>query len=145
MCPPRLATCPERSTRPGADVLELVTFPDVEAWAVEYLAAHLSVPVSTRVPNPRPITFVAVRRDGGTAQSVVTETARLGIRCWAATDEDASDLSLLVRALLMASPGEGPVRSVNRGASSAPSYLTEESGQPLRFFTVELVIRASAT
>lgn len=131
-------------------MLPLVLFTDAEAWAVDYLSGFLStrpetyaagVTVSTRVPSPRTGRMVVVRRDGGPRQTPVSEVARLGVRVWAATDEDAADLTALVRAALAASPGEGPVRAMTE--ISGPSYVVEESGQPLRYVVVELTMRAT--
>lgn len=131
--------------------MPLVVFPDMEAWAVGYLASALAarsepfaagVRVSTKVPNPRLPRMVVLRRDGGPRQTVVTEVVRLGIRVWAENDEVASDLTQLVRALLAASPGTGPVRKADE--ISGPSYITEESEQPFRYLVVELTTRGSA-
>lgn len=128
----------------------LVFFSDVEAWAVGYLQSALDsrpelyaagVYVTTAVPVERQPRMVILRRDGGPRTSVATEVARLGVRVWAETDETAADLTQLVRALLAASPGEGPIRAYVETAG--PSYLTEESGQPLRFFTAELTARSA--
>lgn len=128
----------------------LVLFADAEAWAVDFLAGFLSaraepyaqgVRVSTRVPEPRADRMVVVRRDGGPRQTPVSEVARLAVRVWATSDEDASDLTNLVRAALASSPGEGPVRAATE--ISGPSYVIEESGQPLRYVVVELTMRAT--
>lgn len=131
-------------------MLPLVLFADVEAWAVDYLTGFLSsrpetyaqgVMVSTVVPNPRADRMVVVRRDGGPRRSPVSEVARLGVRVWATTDADAADLTQLVRAALAASPGSGPIRAAVE--ISGPSYVVEESGQPLRYLVVELTARAN--
>lgn len=132
-------------------MLPVVIFPDVEAWAVGYLAAQLAgwpepfvdgVYVSNEVPNPRLDRMVIVRRDGGPRLDVARESARLGIRVWgpAENDADTNDLTQLVRALLAASPGEGPVRRYTEIAG--PSTIPDESDQPLRYFTAELTARA---
>lgn len=131
--------------------MELIVGPDVEAWAVEYLSEGLAalpdpvaqgVLVATRVPTERAPRMVVVRRDGGTRLDIVREVARLGVRVWGGTDEEVSDLTALVRALLFAAPGHGPVRRVAEIAG--PAYLLEDSGQPLKFFTVELTVKGAA-
>lgn len=128
----------------------LVLFPDVEDWAVGYLDDALAaraetyaanVFVSNKVPSPRVDRMVIIRRDGGPRLDVARETCRLGIRVWAETDAIGADLTQLVRALLAASPGEGPVR--RHAETAGPSYVVDESGQPLRFFTAELIVRGS--
>ena len=130
-------------------MMPLVVFPDVEAWCVTYLRDALlarpeefaeDVYVSTQVPSPRLDRMVIVRRDGGPRMSVVTERARLGIRVWGESDALAHDLTQLVRALLAASPGTGPVKRADE--TSGPSYIAEESGQPFRYLVVELTTRA---
>jgi len=130
-------------------MLPVVVFPDVEAWCVQYLQAQLAarpepyasgVVVATKIPNPRADRMVIVRRDGGPRMGVAHEIARLGVRVFGETDEVATDLTQLVRALLAASPGEGPIRRYVE--ISGPSYLIEESGQPVRYFTAELTSRA---
>ena len=127
----------------------VVVFPDVEAWVVRYLQEQLDarpepyasgVYVSTAVPSERLDRMVIVRRDGGQRLGVAHELCRLGVRVFGETDEVCTDLALLVRALLAASPGEGPVRRYVE--ITGPSYLIEESGQPLRYFTAELTTRA---
>lgn len=127
----------------------IVMFPDVEAWAVSFLRDALAereepyaqgVFVATNVPTERRDRMAIVRRDGGTRRTVVTETARLGVRVFGGSEEEASDLTTLVRALLMASPGEGPVRRYAEIAG--PARLIEESGQPLRYFSAELTVRS---
>jgi hypothetical protein len=131
--------------------MPLVVFPDVEAWCASYLRDELAarpegfaenVYVSTQVPSPRLTRMVILRRDGGPRTSVVTERARLGIRVWGESDEVAQDLTQLVRAILGASAGNGPVRRVDE--ISGPSYIVEESGQPFRYLVLELITRGSA-
>jgi hypothetical protein len=84
--------------------------------------------------------MVILRRDGGPRLDVVREVARLGIRVWASSDAEAADLTGLVRGLLAASVGEGPVRGFSE--VSGPVSVPEPSGQSLRYFTVEVIVRA---
>jgi hypothetical protein len=129
-------------------VQPVVLFADVEAWAVAYLSAGLTarpepyaagVRVSISVPTTMPPRLVTVRRDGGPQTSVVTEVARLGINVWATSDADVTGLTQLVRALLTASPGNGPVR---RATSTGQSSLPDEPPHRRRYFTAELTLRA---
>jgi hypothetical protein len=83
-----------------------MAFPDVVALAVDYLAPVVApVPVSTRVPNPRPTHFVQVRRVGGTALLPVRDQVRLDVFCWASTEPGAMGLALEVREALWALSG----------------------------------------
>lgn len=127
----------------------MVTFTDVEAWACAWLHDQLAqrpephahgVYVSSQVPNPRMDRMVILRRDGGPRLDVVREVARLDVRVWASSDGEVADLTALVRGLLAATVGEGPVRGYSEVAG--PITVPEESGQPLRYFTVELIARA---
>ena len=81
---------------------DLVLYPDVEALLSTWLRGQLDgVPVGNRVPNPRPASFVTVRRHGGIRHTVVTDAAQVGLECWAASDAEAHDLAQLCRALLL--------------------------------------------
>lgn len=92
-------------------VADLIVFPDVEALLATWLRARLAergrpVPVGNKVPNPRPKSFVTVRRHGGARSSIVTDVPQVGVECWAESDGDAHDLAQLVRALLHSLPGQ---------------------------------------
>lgn len=128
----------------------VIVFPDVEMWATTYLRAALSgrpesfasnVYVSNSVPDTRRDRMVVVRRDGGPRLDTVREAARLGVRVWATSEPDATDLARLIRALLWMAPDGNPVCKVND--LSGPSPVADESKQPLRFFTVELIVRGA--
>lgn len=47
------------------------------------------VPVGTRVPNPRPASFVRVQRIGGIQINMVQERPTILVECWGATDTAA--------------------------------------------------------
>lgn len=128
----------------------VIVFPDVELWATAHLRSTLSgrpesfasnVYVSNSVPSTRRDRMVVVRRDGGPRLDTMREAARLGVRVWAKTEQDATDLARLVRALLWMAPDGAPVCRVTD--LSGPSPVPDESGQPLRFFTVELIVRGA--
>lgn len=128
---------------------QVVEFPDIELWLTGYLRTALAaraepvasgVTVSTSTPTTRPARLVTVRRDGGPRVGRVLEAARIGVNVWAATEQDATDLTRLVRALITAADGQGPVKHV--GEQSGPSPIADAA--PRRFFTVELTVRGSA-
>lgn len=130
-------------------MLPVVVFADAEAWAVNYLRAQLAarpeayasdVFVSTSVPSPRVDRMVVVRRDGGPRLDPARELVRFGVRVWGETDEVVTDLAQLVRALLAACPGEGPIRRHTEIAG--PVSIPDESRQPLRYLVVELIARS---
>lgn len=130
---------------------EVVVFPDVELWATGHLRSALAaraesyaadVFVSNAVPAGRRDRMVIVRRDGGPRLDVVREAARLTVRVWGKTEQEATDLARLVRALLWAAPNGAPVLKVSD--LSGPSPVADESGQPLRLMSFEVIVRGAA-
>lgn len=84
---------------------DVITFPDTVALLIGHLDANLTEPVRHRIPNPRPATFVTLRRTGGPKRNLVTDQAQVTAESWADTDQAAHDLAQEVRALLNALPG----------------------------------------
>ena len=83
--------------------------------------------------------MVIVRRDGGPRLDAVREAARIGVRVWALTDQDATDLARMTAALLWASPDGDPVCKVTQ--QLGPTPVADESLQPLIYMTFELITR----
>lgn len=92
---------------------------------------------STKEPWPTSGRLVVVRDDGGPTTQDVRADARLGIKVWAPTEAECSDLANLVVALVRGwrSP------TVRRTDPSRPYSVTEESARPAQYFTAELMIR----
>lgn len=112
--------------------------PDTEAWAVAYLSALLPADVFVGIADARAgAKRVLVRRDGGPTSSVVSEIARLSVRCFAHTEAAASDLARLAQAHLAASEGIGPVRRYD--GTSGPSWVPDPTG-PCYLLTCELTV-----
>lgn len=82
-----------------------VAFPDATLTAITVIDAATAVPVRGNVPNPRPTSFVTVRRTGGPRQNLVMDEATLAVECWAATDQAAHDLAQVARTALHAAQG----------------------------------------
>ena len=61
----------------------------VEQALVSYLSPMVGVGVSTRVPNPRPASFVRVTRIGGSVLSIGQSRVRVLVECWGGTDAAA--------------------------------------------------------
>ena len=125
-----------------------VIFPDMTLWAITYLRAALAarsepfasgVSVLTKVPNTVPARLVTIRDNSGSRRADVTKVASLGVNVWAANDADCADLSNLIAALFEASVGNGPV--VGHLNSFGPYPVADESARPLRYLTVDLVVR----
>ena len=125
-----------------------VVAPDAELWATGYLRAALAARAETyaqgvyvsnnKPPTNRPRTVV-VRRDGG-LQRGAFDYPRLAVRVWADLEHEAADLSRLVQALLLTSPGDGVC--VAATSLSGPSAIADAS-QFQKYLTVELQMRCS--
>lgn len=123
---------------------ELIIFPDVEALLVRVLPALVGVPVATRVPTPRPASFVRVKRVGGPRRDYVTEEPLVVVECWAETEPDASDLGRRAQAHVFAlgqtdSAGDY-VRAV-REVGGLQAFPDPVSKSPRYQFTVQLQTR----
>lgn len=76
-------------------------FPNVEAIVIAHLNEGLeSVKAYADVPANRPAVFVTVERTGGAQLDVVREQANIAIQCWAETRHEASELALIVDAIM---------------------------------------------
>ncbi len=82
-----------------------VLFGDTAATVITVLNAALTPPVSGKVPNPRPPTFITVRRTGGVRLNRVADDATVVVEAFAATDTAALDLAQLARQALHAARG----------------------------------------
>lgn len=129
-----------------------ILFPDVEAAFVGYMAPALAarpephaanVAVRNRVPSERagdlwPTSgrLVVVRDDGGPTNSI-RGVARIGVRVWAPSETEVSDLANLVAALV----GGWDDDVVRAPKVTRPYSVTEASERPAMYFTAELVVR----
>ncbi|WP_269304924.1 hypothetical protein [Aeromicrobium sp. HA] len=127
-----------------------ILFPDVPLWATTYLRAALAarseaytsgVHVDTSMPDKRPKRAVICRRDGGPRLDSARESARLAVQVWAGTEQDVNDLTCLVRALIWAAPNGDPVVRVDD--SAGPSTIVDESKQPGRYMTFDVIVRGT--
>ena len=122
-----------------------LTLANVEAALVGYLATKVTVPVSTRVPNPRPASFVRVQRTGGAGQNLVQERPVVLVECWAATDTAAWALAVKAWGALQ---GREPVSTQRRRPHArqrhrrfVPGQLPDPSTTSARYqFTAELIV-----
>lgn len=81
---------------------EAITFPSVEAQALDYLTPLVTVPVERKIPETRPTSFVRLMLTGTTRRNLAQADARLTVECWAKTDTDAEALSRQVYGLMCA-------------------------------------------
>lgn len=128
----------------------VVVFPDVEMWACGYLRPALAarpepyaedVYVGNVVPATRTQRMVVVRRDGGPRLDRTRDSARLTVRVWGGSEQEATDLARLVAALLWAAPDGNPVIRVDQ--PTGPSPVADDSRQPLRLQTFDLIVRGT--
>ena len=110
-----------------------VEAPDILATVISYLNTNLTPPVASKVPNPRPATFVTVRRTGGPRATRVSDLPQLTVECWAANDIAAYDLANEVRALLEAM-ADGTKRATNTvvyryDEFSGPAFLPDPDSE----------------
>lgn len=133
-------------------MLPLVVTPNVELWASEYLTAALSgreeayatgVEVDIKLPSTLPDRLVWVRRDGGPREDILHTSARLAVNVLATREQDADDLAAFVEGLLLSVRASSPVEAVT--SLSGPSVVSDPSGRPRRFFTVEVLLRGVVT
>lgn len=117
-----------------------IQYPDSELWLTGALRAALpGVHVGIAVPTQRRPREVIVRRDGG-PEGFVIATQRFGIRCFAATEKQASDLADETSARLRALRFTGVARAIT---TTSPFPVEDPSGIPLRFFTAEVAVRGT--
>lgn len=123
---------------------EPIVFPDVEALLVRVLPSLVGVSVSTKVPHPRPDSFVRVKRVGGGRRDLVTDEPIVVVECWAADEVAASYLGRTthahVYALAQTSHDGDYVRAVREvgGLQSFPDPLSKT---PRYQFTVQMQTR----
>lgn len=124
-----------------------MTWPDAVGLLVDYLDAVISAPVASRVPSPRPVEFVQVRRIGGTPAVPVRDQPRFDVFCWAATEPDAMDLALEVRSAIWVLAGNDDLGVV---AYRVEEFLgprqddDPQTGTPRVWATYSLTLRADA-
>lgn len=115
---------------------------DTAATVITVLNAALTPPVSGKVPNPRPDTFVTVRRTGGAQANRVVDAATIVVEAWALTDTAALDLAQLARRALHEAQGtvvgDTTVYRVQElsGPAELPDPLSEQP-RTTQTFTVE--------
>ena len=124
-------------------------FRDATAVYTRYLREQMlargdTATVGTRVPSPRPARLVRVERIGGARLDRITDRPRLDIHCWAPTEEAASDLVQLVRALTFGMPGWRGAVVYDVAEVGGPNLLPDpETDTPRYAFAVEVSIRGT--
>lgn len=123
-----------------------MSFPDIEALVRQHLlsgAYEAGAGVFTRVPSPRPVTFLRVWRTGGAAINRVLDQPLITVQSWASTDKIASDNANVARDLLLNASG---AMSLVRGVEevTGPYYDPDPVSDATRYtFTMRMRVRAS--
>jgi len=123
-----------------------ITFSNVEAQTVTYLAPLLSVPAVRVVPASRPASFVRVLLTGTNRLTLTLADARVTVECWAPTDAAAEALSRQTYALLCAmdlDDGTHVPDGPDGWAGGPYASADPVSGSPRYVMTV--IVRQSAT
>lgn len=122
----------------------VVAWPDVTLLATQYLRDRLGgVQVGSRIPCPRPVEFVVLRRVGGPRRNPLVDDARLDVQVWAMTDERAMEIASLARYQLGLMPQHVPaVRQF--GEDAGPNLIPDApSDVPRVLLTVVLSVRGA--
>lgn len=120
-------------------------YPDIVALLRAYLLPIVSVPVASRVPDPRPIRWVQIRRVGGTQQRPVRDQPRVDVLAWDNDDPGAWALAETARRAVHGLAGTtllGPMCyrvDENLGPMSIDDPLT---GSPRVMATYSVSVRA---
>lgn len=113
---------------------------DIEGAFVGYLNAALTPPVSTRIPNPRPVSHVRVQVVGGIVPNVALDAPLLLVECWAGTSTAAVELARQAWALVAASRGQFVGDAfVTRASLTRPvNFPDPDTASPRYQFTADL-------
>lgn len=115
-----------------------VKYPDSELWLTGALRDLLDdTHVDIRVPSARKPREVIVRRDGG-PEGFIVAVQRFGIRVFATTEKNASDLADESSAYIRDLRFSGPALKIT---TTSPFPVEDPSGVPCRYFTAEISIR----
>lgn len=119
-----------------------MSFPDIENALRLFLQPHLGdVPVKTRVPSPRPTTFIRVWRSGGGAMNRVLDEPLITVESWGENDTVASKNAGVAREAILDHVSE--IELVRGYDFRVGPYYDPDpvSGSARYTFTVELRVR----
>lgn len=122
----------------------MTTFADIFTLVNAQLDPVLSVPVTSRVPDPRPDSFVQVRRSGG-AWNIVIDKPLVDVFCWGLTETVAEALCMQVRSLIhsMKNTVINGVQVYRVEELLGPTQTDDtETGTPQYWMTFSIFVRA---
>lgn len=118
-------------------------FEDAESMVRKFLADRIAVPVSTRVPATRPVTFIRTWRTGGAATNRILDRPMITVEVWAPDSVTASSIAGRARDMLLgAYTGMPNVRAVDE-VSGLYFDPDPDTGIDRYTFTVQLNVRAT--
>lgn len=136
------------------DVAELIVDPDAETVLVDYLAGELSgrpdyatALVATRKPATMPPLMVRIMRTGGPRADLVQDAPQLTVDAYGETEEDASGLATICRALIQAGALQGYMGATPIGTVrefSGPSNMPDPQTSRIRY-TATYVVQMRGT
>ena len=129
-------------------MVEVIAFPSAEAIFVSYVSARLAAraitaTVATKVPATRPDQLVKIRRIGGTSVNMVMDAPMVVFDCWAPTEIDAEALACVVRAEVLAMPGQSDSCAHVYEVGGPVNQPDPDSNSPRYVFTVVAHLRGS--
>lgn len=114
--------------------------PDVEAIVVPFVKSKVgSIAVGSKVPNPRPASYVRVWVNGGAAVNRILERVQVTVDCWGASPVAASTLAQDVRHAFLNDTVHALVKGVEE--VTRPYYQPDETSDRYRA-TYALLVRA---
>lgn len=119
-------------------------FPNPRGLIVGFLASVLDVDVRTRVPNPRPSSFVRVLHAGGEGMlNPAFEGVSLTVESWDNDEVAAETRAQLIRSKLSRAVGWNGVDFYRYREYGPPVDLADESGQYRFTFTFSIRLRTT--
>ncbi len=93
------------------------------------------VPISTKIPNPRPSEFVRLVSAGGERKNIITASPTVAVEAWAADAPTASRICRVATAIVHSLAGElvGGVQLGGVGTFSLPQDLPDEDSGHARY------------
>ena len=119
-------------------------FADAEALVVQFLEGLLGdVPVATKVPNPRPATFVRAWRTGGAAVNRVLDRPLITVQAWGPDSVTASKLAGRCRDMMLSASGRIPLVRLAGEPTGLYFDPDPDTGCDRYTFTHQLSVRAT--
>lgn len=120
-----------------------MSFVSVDEMVLGFLSTRVSVPVHVSVPNPRPVSFIVARRNGGGALNRVIDQPTVTVDAWAPRSAEAEDIARVAREAFLNDMLGLPLVAAVEEISGPYSVPDPDSGTPRFRFSVRLTVRAA--